>query len=240
MNSNVVDISDELYWKNRPLLSEDTQVLKYFPQELSREELLDLVLEPFDLEKDQLVRFYAIQLNDGRYRIVYVFSHIIVDGLSTHSLYDEASTYYNDPHYISSVSLSDQARLHEELSNQFDELFNKGKSEMTNFWKKHLEGLENIGFKFLQTGSLKEYSDAIAINKISEFRFEFEEDLFLKVKQLTRSYKLTPYTYGQMILAIALHRITGVGQLGINYPVGIKEGQSFIFGAHVNTIIKGY
>ncbi|RNA61469.1 amino acid adenylation domain-containing protein [Chryseobacterium nematophagum] len=240
MNSNVVDISDELYWKNRPLLSEDTQVLKYFPQELSREELLDLVLQPFDLEKDQLVRFYAIQLNDGRYRIVYVFSHIIVDGLSTNSLYDETSTYYNDPNYISSVSLADQARLHEELSNQFDELFNKGKSEMTNFWKKHLDGLENIGFKFLQTGTLKEYSDTPHINKISEFRFEFEEDLFLKVKQLTRSYKLTPYTYGQMILAIALHRISGVEQLGINYPIGIKEGQSFIFGAHVNTIIKGY
>ncbi|RMZ58567.1 amino acid adenylation domain-containing protein [Chryseobacterium nematophagum] len=240
MNSNVVDISDELYWKNRPLLSEDSQVLQYFPHELSREELLDLVLQPFDLEKDQLVRFYAIQLNDGRYRIVYVFSHIIVDGLSTNSLYDEASTYYNDPIYISSVSLADQARLHEELSNQFDELFNKGKSEMTNFWKKHLEGLENIGFKFLQTGVLKEYSDPIDINKISEIRFEFEEDLFLKVKQLTRSYKLTPYTYGQMILAIALHRISGVEQLGIHYPIGIKEGQRFIFGAHVNTIIKGY
>ncbi|RNA62635.1 amino acid adenylation domain-containing protein [Chryseobacterium nematophagum] len=240
MNSNVVDISDELYWKNRPLLSEDTQVLKYFPQELSREELLDLVLQPFDLEKDQLARFYAIQLNDGRYRIVYVFSHIIVDGLSTNSLYDELSTYYNDPNYINSVSLSDQARLHEELSNQFDQIFNKGKSEMTNFWKKHLDGLENIGFKFLQTRTLKEYSDTPHMNKISEFRFEFEEDLFLKVKQLTRSYKLTPYTYGQMILAIALHRISGVEQLGINYPIGIKEGQSFIFGAHVNTIIKGY
>ncbi|CAA7196064.1 non-ribosomal peptide synthetase [Chryseobacterium potabilaquae] len=238
MNSNVLNTSDELIWKSRPLLSEDAQIITYFPQELSREELLNLVLEPFDLEKDLLVRFYVIQLSDERYRIVYVLSHIIVDGLSGNSLYDEISNYYNNPTYINPVNLFEQARLHENLNHQFDEIFRKGKNEMSSFWKKQLEGIENIGFKFLQTSSIsKEHSH---INRVKEVRFEFLENIFLKVKQLTRNHKLTPYTYGQMILAIAIHRISGIEQVGINYPVGIKEGKDLIFGAHVNTIIKGY
>ncbi|CAA7392605.1 hypothetical protein CHRY9393_03330 [Chryseobacterium fistulae] len=167
-----------------------------------------MVLEPFDLEKELLVRFYAIQLSDGRYRIVYVFSHIIVDGLSGNSLYDEISNYYNNPTYINPVNLFEQARLHENLNHQFEEIFKKGKNEMSSFWKNQLEGIENIGFKFLQTSNIsKEHSN---INRVKEVRFEFLEDTFLKVKQLTRNHKLTPYTYGQMVLAIAIHRISGI------------------------------
>ncbi|RNA62516.1 amino acid adenylation domain-containing protein [Chryseobacterium nematophagum] len=238
MNSNVVNTSDELFWKSRPLLSEDTQLVTYFSQEPSKEELLSLALQAFDLEKDQLVRFYAVNLNDGRYRIIYIFSHIVVDGLSGNSVYDEISNYYNAPHYVNPVPLIEQANLHDKLNHQFDEIFHKDEDQMSDFWGKHLKDLENIGFKFLQASGTRKAP--LAINKISEFTFGFQEDIFQQVKGLTRSYKLTPYTYGQMILGIVLHRISGIGQVGINYPVGIKEGQDLIFGAHVNTIIKGY
>ncbi|WP_162033759.1 non-ribosomal peptide synthetase, partial [Chryseobacterium potabilaquae] len=238
MNSNVLNISDELFWKSRPLLSEDAQVLTYYPDELNQEKLLSIALEPFDLEKDQFFRFYAIKLDNERYRIICIIPHIIVDGLSVNSLYDEISNYYNDPTYINPVSLIEQARLHDELNEQFVQIFNNGKDQMSDFWKKELRDLENIGFKFLQTFGTS--NNHLEINKINEFRFEFEEDLFLKVKQLTRSHKLTHYTFGKMILAIVLHRISGIENLGIHYPVGVKEGRELIFGAHVNTVIKGY
>ncbi|WP_162033447.1 condensation domain-containing protein, partial [Chryseobacterium potabilaquae] len=238
INSNVINNSGDLFWKSRPLLSEDARILTYFPQELNSKELLSLVLQPFDLEKDQLVRFYAIQLNERTYRIVYVFSHIVVDGLSTNFLYEEISNYYNNPRYIGPVSLNDQMLLHEQLSNQLDQIFNKGKVSMSDFWQKQLKDLDNIGFKFLQPSGLSK--EPLALNKIREFRFGFQEEIFFKVKQLARSYKLTPYTYGQLIFAITLYRISGIENLSINYPVGIKEGKDFIFGAHINTILKDY
>ncbi|WP_162033938.1 AMP-binding protein, partial [Chryseobacterium potabilaquae] len=238
INSNVLNISGELFWKSRPLLSEDAPILTYFPEELSKEELLSLALQPFDLEKDQLIRFYAIQLNDGKYRIIYVISHIIVDGLSADSFYRELSNYYNDPTYVNPVNLVEQARLNKELNHEFAQILKDGQDNMSNFWENELKDLENIGFKFLQASGTPKAP--LAINKISEFRFEFQEDIFLKIKQLKDNYNLTPYTYGQMILAIVLHRISGIGQVGISYPVGIKEGQELIFGAHINTIIKGY
>ncbi|RNA62698.1 amino acid adenylation domain-containing protein [Chryseobacterium nematophagum] len=238
INSNVLNISGELFWKSRSLLSENAPILTYFPQELSKEELLSLALQPFDLEKDQLIRFYVIQLNDGRYRIVYVTSHIIIDGLSADSFYEELGHYYNDPTYVNPVNLVEQACLNKELNDEFAQILKDGQDNMSNFWESELKDLEKIGFKFLQASGTSK--DPLAINKISEFRFEFQEDIFLKIKQLKDNYNLTPYTYGQMILAIVLHRISGIGQVGINYPVGIKEGQELIFGAHINTIIKGY
>ncbi|CAA7391269.1 hypothetical protein [Chryseobacterium fistulae] len=48
INSNVLNISGELFWKSRPLLSEDVPILTYFPQEPSEEELLSLALQPVE------------------------------------------------------------------------------------------------------------------------------------------------------------------------------------------------
>ncbi|WP_162034216.1 non-ribosomal peptide synthetase, partial [Chryseobacterium potabilaquae] len=239
INSNVLNTSNELIWKRRPLLSEDAPILTFFSKEPSAEQLLSLALHPFDLENDQLIRFYAIKLDEGRYRIIYVCSHILADGLSGNAFYNEMGNYYNDSTYISPVNLTEQSRLHQELNQQFDKILNSGKETMSDFWKEHLKSLENIGFKFLKPSG-KLYKKPNSISSVSELRFEFPQDIFFKVKQLTRNYKLTPYTFGQLIFAIVLHRLSGVENIGINYPVGIKEGQSFIFGAHVNTIIKGY
>ncbi|CAA7392461.1 non-ribosomal peptide synthetase [Chryseobacterium fistulae] len=239
INSNVLNTSNELVWKRRPLLSEDAPLLTFFSKEPSPEQLLSLALQPFDLENDQLMRFYAIKLDEGKYRIIYVCSHILADGLSGNAFYDEMSNYYNDSAYVSSVNLTEQSHLHQELNHQFDQILNNGKKEMSDFWEEHLRAIENIGFKFLQTSG-KSRKKSNSISSISEVRFEFTQDIFFKVKELATSYKLTPYNFGQLIFAIVLHRVSGVENLGVNYPVGIKEGRSFTFGAHVNTIIKGY
>ncbi|WP_162034192.1 non-ribosomal peptide synthetase, partial [Chryseobacterium potabilaquae] len=239
-NSNIVSKSDGLFWKRRPLLRQDTQVLRFFSDELSQEKILELALEPFDLENDQLVRCYAIKLKNERYRIIFIISHILVDGLSTNSIYSELGKYYNDNNYVSPLSLIEQANLHEKLNSQLDHILDNGKTEMCDFWEKHLRNIENIDFKFLESKKPTKFNENVSISPVSEIRFEFNEEIFSKTKQLTRNYKLTSYTYGQLILAILLHRISGVDNLVIDYPVGIKEGQEFIFGAHVNTIFKDY
>ncbi|WP_370901397.1 amino acid adenylation domain-containing protein, partial [Chryseobacterium gossypii] len=243
LNSNVSAQSGELYWKRRPLLSENDQILTFIPQEPSPEEVLKLALQPFDLEKEQLARFYAIQLKNGGYRIIHIFSHILVDGLSANSIYTELSTYYNNPDYENPVSIAEQIELYENLRIQLEDILAKGKSEMSNFWQASLKDVENIGFKFLKTKSPDpepEKNTLFLKNPVSELRFSFPESTFSKVRQLTSKYKLTPYTYGQLVLAVLLHKISGVDNLVINYPVGITEGQDFIFGAHINTVLKGY
>ncbi|UHO38305.1 amino acid adenylation domain-containing protein [Chryseobacterium capnotolerans] len=244
LNSNVVSESENLVWKHRPLLSEEAQILTFVAEEPSPEEVLQLALQPFDLEKEQLARFYAIKLNNGGYRIIHIFSHILVDGLSANSIYAELSTFYNDLSYVNPINLTEQEIRYEKLRNQLEEILGKGKTKMSDFWKSELEEVENIGFKFLQTSDSllfgSQGKDSIQTNPVSELRFHFPESVSLKVRQLISKYKLTPYTYGQLVFAVLLHRISGVNNLVINYPVGITEGQDFIFGAHINTILKGY
>ncbi|PWN68629.1 hypothetical protein C1631_018305, partial [Chryseobacterium phosphatilyticum] len=243
LNSNVVNESEDLIWKSRPLLSEDAQILTFITQEPNPDEILKLALQPFDLEKEQLARFYAIKLNNGGYRIIHIFSHILVDGLSANSIYAELSTFYNDLSYVNPISLTEQEIRYNKLRNQLEGILTTGKTEMSDFWKTGLKEVENIGFKFLQNSDsflLDSKEEHTLANPVSELRFNFSEPVFLKVRQLTSKYKLTPYTYGQLVFAVLLHKISGVNNLVINYPVGITEGQDFIYGAHINTILKGY
>jgi len=239
-NSNVINESDELFWNHKPPLPENTRILTFFSQEPSQEEIVKLALSPFDLENDQLVRFYAIKLNDDRYRIIYITSHILVDGLSADSIYGELTNYYNNPDYKSPISLQDQIHLHNELNDQFDDILNDER-KMSTFWKQNLKNVDNVGFKFLQAPAISSTKkNSISANSISEFRFEFTKGTFEDVVKLTQTYGLSPFMYGQLILAILLHKISGTDNFVIHYPIGIKEGKDAIFGAHVNTLLKGY
>jgi hypothetical protein len=51
---------------------------------------------------------------------------------------------------------------------------------------------------------------------------------------------LTPYSYGQCIFGLLLYKYTGQEGLAISYPVAIKEGIDFIYGAQVNTNLISY
>lgn len=195
LNSNVVSESENLVWKRRPLLSEDAQIVTFIAEEPGPDEVLQLALQPFDLEKEQLARFYAIKLNNGGYRIIHIFSHILVDGLSANSIYAELSTFYNDLSYVNPISLTEQEIRYEKLRNQLEDTLAKGKNEMSEFWKSSLKEVENIGFKFLQTSDSillgSQEKELILTNPISELRFHFPESVSLKVRQLISKYKLT-------------------------------------------------
>ncbi|MDR2238612.1 MAG: condensation domain-containing protein, partial [Chryseobacterium sp.] len=244
LNSNVINKSGNLFWKHRPLLSADTQILTVFSEDPGPEEIFKLALQPFDLEKDPLARFYAIKLSNGGYRTIHIFHHIIIDGLSADSVYAELGVYYNDQDYVNPINLTEQKNLNEKLSDQFEKILAKGKTEMSDFWKNSLQEVENVGFKFLEHSepfhSKAGKREPLLSNPVSEARFSFSESVFLQVKELISKYKLTPYTYGQMVLAVLLHKISGINNLVINCPIGITEGQNFIFGANINTILKEY
>lgn len=186
LNSNVVVEQDHLVWKRRPILSDDAQVLTFIPNESGPDEILQLALQPFDLEKEQLARFYAIKLNNGGYRIIHIFSHILADGLSANSIYAELSTFYNDPAYVNPVSLKEQEIRYEKLRNQLEDILLKGKIQMSDFWRSRLQEVENIGFKFLQTSDSllidSEDGKEILTNPVSELRFNFSETIFAKVR----------------------------------------------------------
>lgn len=238
VNSFMIKRSDGLFWQSIPLLSEDASVV----MECDPEDVSELIRQPFDLENDRSARFYLARINDQQYRIVYMFSPALVDQLTDHFLCRELARYYNDPEYCHPIDLSEQARLLLELNAELNEILGNGKKRMTDFWKKHLRGMENTGFAFLETYRKHEYNNRVEIKgeRLLELNIECSEEVYCNVKRLAETYKMTPYAYAQMVLAILLHRISKVGKLAINYPVSIKKQQDGILGSYVNTIPKAY
>ncbi|WP_426480020.1 amino acid adenylation domain-containing protein [Chryseobacterium sp. CBSDS_008] len=241
VNCNIININGELFWKSRPLISDHSCLLIYFSRPPDSDELLELVLQPFDLINDQLVRFYIIRLDDEKYRIIYVFSNILIDRLTDDFLYSELSKYYNNTSYYNPVTLNEQVNLLQELNTEVRNILDERKEIISDFWEKQLKNIQNPGFKFLEVCNDRSISSpSFYINPLKELHFEFSEEVLFRTKLLTDTYKMTPYAYGQLILAILLHRISGVENLVISYPVSIKKPQNYIFGSHVNTIVKGY
>ncbi|MEF9478801.1 amino acid adenylation domain-containing protein [Chryseobacterium sp. 1B4] len=219
------------------MLSNTSSLLIFLDDQTDSQELLNLVSEPFDLVNDQLVRFYIMGQDDEKYRIIYVFSSILIDRLTDNFLYSELGKYYNNSNYCNPISLAEQFRLLDEMNNEVRAILNTGQAVIADFWSKHLENIENPGFKFLEVYNDNTESHRIPID---ELNFEFSEEVLSKMKLLAENYKLSPYAFGQMILAILLHRISGVNQLIIDYPVSIKKQQNYILSSHVNTTVKGY
>jgi len=77
-------------------------------------------------------------------------------------------------------------------------------------------------------------------NSIREIRFSYGEVELAKLSQIKRKYVITPYSYGQCIFGLLLHKYYWSGMLAIGYPIAIKEGIDFIYGAQVNTNLISY
>jgi acyl-CoA synthetase (AMP-forming)/AMP-acid ligase II len=132
-----------LFWNtSRPLV--------YHPAELSEKEIMAIVLKPFDLENDPLVRLHAIRMKEGRVRILYILHHIVIDGMSYRSVLAEHSKYYNDCDYSNPITLTEQRRLHHELSSHLERTISENRVQMNEFGRKHLEGVPGEDLAFLR------------------------------------------------------------------------------------------
>lgn len=241
VNSNIIEEDNRLYWVGRQLLAPDADLVNFYDDVLDDAQMLALVSKPFDLRRDRLVRFNLLRLGVEKYRLVYVFHHILVDALSFRQLVKEGQDHYNNYDHPVRVALAEQVELHHRLSATFDEIL-QARPVMNEFWATYLRGLQGTDLKFLHKGGYTPTKVAVPglKNVVSEYRFSFDAVTLSQVRQLARKYRLTPYIYGQMVFGMLLHRMTGQQHIGISYPVAIQEGRDLIYGAHINSVVIGY
>ncbi|KFF03763.1 non-ribosomal peptide synthetase [Chryseobacterium luteum] len=234
--SNIADGNSTPQWKVRPL-SESS--VRYFSEEISDEEIYSLISEPFDLANDNLMRQYIIKEKEHQYRIIFVLSHIIIDGISTPEFYKTWADHYNNGFNEKQLSIEEQIEKHNNLTDTFEVLLEKNKVEMHSFWEKHMKDVVGIDFSFLKK-QVASTEDKSTLRFVSEHMFSYNSDVLTKVKSLRHNYRITPYIFGQIVLACLLHKITRQKVLGISYPVAILEGKELLYGAHVNTLVIDY
>ncbi|MDB5014987.1 MAG: hypothetical protein JWQ25_3189, partial [Daejeonella sp.] len=222
-------------WVRRAAVIDPSEFMIFHDNELTEDEILKLVQKPFDLENNLLGHMHIIRLNNGQYRIIKILHHILIDGLSCKATYDVMELYYNNTAYFNPVSIEEQEYLHHKLASDLNQILIDNKSVMQDFWKKHLKGISGPDLKFLKSNISAEA--ALSRNVISELRFSFNEETFVRVRQLTRGYRLTPYIFGQLIFGILIYKMNGQDTLGVSFPTAILEGKELIFGAHINSIV---
>jgi hypothetical protein len=110
------------------------------------------------------------------------------------------------------------------------------------FWHNNLQGIERVDLKFLKSSKKKEHSagELIERNFIKELRFNFGGKELSQLNQIKRRYLITPYVYGQCIMAIILSRYANIERLALSYPLAVWEGIDFVYGAQINTNVVPY
>ena len=230
---NVANIGGQLKWVPNKMTS---KVAHYYQNNLDHNELYRIISKPFDLENDILLKVLLIRVEEHRYRILFIFPHIAIDGVSTNEMYVEWANYYNDKTYSRALTMEDQYKKQEELYHLYNKLLEDNKAEIQQFWSERLSKASGIDLDFLKRSTV---APAREFRYVSEQKFSIDAEVLTEVKKL-RTYKLTPYLYGQLVLAVLMHKVSGNPSIGINYPIALMEGKDLPYGAHVNTMIIDY
>ena len=231
---NTICRENDFYWKKREPIKD---IGIYHPNNLSDEEIYKIVSEPFDLDNDLLFRIHIIKLEKKRYRVICILPHLVIDGVSTEEIYVKWVQMYNDT-FKDEKTLEEQVTLHQTLTSFYENVLEKNNDKIRFFWKKHLSEVEGIDLSFLNKPKNKGISNSY--NYVSEYTFSYETEVYNKVRDLKYDYKITPYIFGQLVLAVLLHKISGQKNIGIPYPIAMMEGKELMYGAHVNTLIIDY
>ncbi|RKS87567.1 non-ribosomal peptide synthase protein (TIGR01720 family)/amino acid adenylation domain-containing protein [Orbus hercynius] len=230
----VQDTEHGLCWQ---LIEPVVNLTVFHDQPLTDEQIYALVTEPFDLHQGPLVRIHLIKLNEERYRMLFIFHHIVVDGISTEEIWDKWRKLYNGEVY-QIPSLAEQTIMHQNLYQYFECLLSNNRDDMQHFWQQHLQNLHGVDLSFLQTNQRDNKSQPLST--LTEYVFSFDENTTKQVNRLRRQYKITPYLFGQLVMAILLNKMSSSNDIALAYPIAILEGKALLYGAHINTMIIDY
>jgi amino acid adenylation domain-containing protein/thioester reductase-like protein len=240
LNSHIQEINGNLYWvKNSSI-----KVLECIISPQNTHKLLSYVSNSFNLtDGEPLYRFKLLKIREKVYRFIVVFHHLVVDGISLNKgLFEEISNYYNDDNHVAAHSVEEQIELLTNFTNNLSTKIEQNKILYNDFWRKRLADIPSIDLRFLKFARDKKQNTSIekACNHIKEIRFCHEEKITVKVNQIKLKYGITPYGYSHCIFAVLLNKYTGQEKLAVCYPIAIKEGLDFIYGAQVNLNLMPY
>ncbi|WP_392562287.1 amino acid adenylation domain-containing protein [Orbus sturtevantii] len=230
----ITDTEEGLCWQR---IDSAINITSFHENPLSDEQIYLLVTQPFDLHHGPLVRIHLIKLADECHRMILIFHHIVVDGISTAEIWDKWRKLYNGIDYLV-PSLSQQTIMHQNLYQYFENLLTNNKTQIYDFWRTHLHNLSGIDLKFLQ--SYQANLNPKAFSSLTEHSFSYDEKITKQVSSLRRKYKITPYLFGQLVMAIMLNKMSGLDNIGLAYPIAILEGKALLYGSHINTMIIDY
>ena len=232
MNSHITSEDNEFYWIKNDKIFE----IEIFEGNESQDKIYQFISSPFDLESGPLYRFLLINLSEDNYRFIIVFHHIFVDGVSGDYFFIELSKYYNEINYKIEASVDSQINSINNLSNKLNKEIQSNEEKANQFWSNLINKSEplNLDFKTNQFFDHSASNDIKSKLNIHEFEFSLSDEIVSKTNKISKLYRITPYLFSKVIYSILLHKFTGQNNFCLSFPIAIKEGIEFIYGAQVN------
>ncbi|MEM9243524.1 MAG: AMP-binding protein, partial [Pseudomonadota bacterium] len=219
INSHLIEEEQNLYWVKNTSVSN----LEIFN---SSKNQVDFVNKPFNLELGPLYRFGVFQKSDQQYIFIVVFHHVLIDGLSFDSFLDQFSNYYNN---TAIQKLGNQEKKIIALTNILESKILSNFEDSKKFWSEKLKGLP----------PKNELPYSLSKNKpnlVGEQRFSIKKSDYVSWTD-NLNIKISSNNIFMLIWAVLIARYSHQKKVHIGYPIAIKQGKDFIYGAHVNTLV---
>lgn len=238
LNSHILDVDGEPYWVKNSVVYD----IEFSENIIDNSILLDYVSRGFNLYEGPLYRFKLLRISEKEHRFIVVLHHLLVDGASIDiGFFESISNYYNDKDYAAKYSINQQIEQVGVLSNLLNSRLEENRNQYREFWRGKLTNIEEIDLKSLK---LEKNSTRKVITKknnpVEQILFGYSSQEVAELNQIKQKYSVTPFVFGQCIFALLLYRYVGQEKLAISYPIAIKEGTDFIYGAQININLIPY
>ncbi len=226
LNSHLAtNIEGELYWE----INDNIAELEIYD---SVEQKKKFIQQFFNLENGPLYHFGLFKESDQHYNLVLKLHHIVVDGFSGDEFISLISDYYNLKN-SGEISIEIQEK---KIDNLFIRLHKKVdfllENQSLSFWKKVLQGAPARN----ELAYFKDSKRPLENTQIvSELRFVLEKNIIEFLEKHTQQFSW--FNKFILVWGVLIARYTGNNTAHIGYPVGIRQGARFIYGAHINTLV---
>lgn len=185
----------------------------------------------FDLSEAPLVRFALIRIANKKYRVLWTFHHLILDGWSLPLLLKESLDLYQADHWAE-PELSEARPFVEYIG----WLAQQDVRAAEDYWKKRLEGFSEPTVLQIPTPLVNSESSLL----FDELELYLSEEKHLKLKEIARQSALTLNTFIQGAWAILLSKYSGQDDVLFGAAVSGRptdlEGFEQMVGMFMNTL----
>ena len=223
LNSHLSFYDDELYWEKNSTI----YPLTVYENNLNQEAF---VKSSFNLEQGPLYRFALFKNKEEAYDLIIVLHHVLIDGSSMDEFVGLVSSYYKDENFSIDTSLQYEAILQ----------CNKSLTQKCNAVVELAEQCSDHPV-FMQYQKCAAQNSLPVINtgmkkSIKELCFNISNSKWDALQQSIGA-RANHFLVFQLIWGVLIHRHSNQEYTHISYPVRIKEGADFKYGAHINTMI---
>ena len=161
--------------------------LKTFTKEQSERKFQEILhkdkVKGFDIEKDTLLRLKIFVLSEDRYKVIWSFHHMIMDGWCIGLLLKDITNIYG------SLIKGEEVNLGESYNygSYIKWIQEQNIDESLNYWQDYLKGIEKSTILMQTESKNSEY-------KYGEYKVDLDKSYIEKVKRLSRKYDITEST----------------------------------------------